>query len=151
MSFLPILPVLCFQGGVGGVGEGFNVFQRKWARSKWISLWAALSCPMCSVGNKVTEGDPSHISRRGAGRQHVRINWDKMGLSKAHDVFIYLFLHSESPECRMSKLQQARSLMPSVTEWGIKGKVLKGLSGRGGRTPVACPPAFVGHTHEFSQ
>lgn len=84
-------------------------------------------------------------------RQHVRINWDKMGLSKAHDVFIYLFLHSESLEWRMSKLQQAQSLMLSVTEWGIKGKVLKGLSGRDGRTPVACPPAFVGHRHEFSQ
>lgn len=39
--------------------------------------------------------------------QHILINWDKMGLSKAHDVFIYLFLCSESLEWKMSKLHQA--------------------------------------------
>lgn len=79
--------------------------------------------------------------------QHILINWDKMGLSKAHDAFIYLFLHSESLEWKMSKLHQVQCFMPSVTEQRIKWKLLKG---RDGCTPVAFQPGFGGHRHEFS-
>lgn len=84
--------------------------------------------------------------------QHIPINWDEMGLSNARDVFIYLFLRSESLEWKMSKLRRAQSFVPSVTEQRMKTESAeRAVWQRGMQPPVTFQPSFGGHGHEFSQ